>query len=135
MLLVCKYLNQILYLNQYIFFILPLKILSYVFYLVHFQSLETLIHDVLLLLENTINKYDLVEPLNNSFELSASCKNDTTWSFGNKLLAYLKMNKLILKSGLIDFDMKTGLRKNLEFYIIDGLNQSKDLVRLIDNNL
>jgi hypothetical protein len=42
------------------------------------------------------------------------------------------MNKLILKSGLIDFDTETGLRKNLEFYIIDGLNQSKDLVRLID---
>ena len=38
------------------------------------------------------------------------------------------MNKLIIKSGLIEFDCKNGLRKNMNFYIVDWLVQSTDLV-------
>jgi hypothetical protein len=40
------------------------------------------------------------------------------------------MNKLIIKSGLIDFDNKTGIRKNINFYIVDWLIQSTDLVNI-----
>lgn len=72
-----------------------------------------------------------MEPIKNSFKLtSASCKNDTSWSYGNKFLKYIKMNKLIIKSGLIDFDNKTGIRKNINFYIVDWLIQSTDLVNI-----
>ncbi len=73
----------------------------------------------------------MVEPLKNSFKILSSCNQigHIPWSYGNQLLKHLNSNKLIIKSDLIDFDSKTGLRKNQNLYIVDWLIQTTDLVK------
>jgi hypothetical protein len=89
-------------------------------------SIATFIYDAFTLIANTIDKYNLVELMNEP--ATASCSNETPWTFGITLSRYLRMNKINGLSGNIEFDQVTGVRKNISFCIVDRTKTNVDLV-------
>lgn len=93
--------------------------------MIFLKSIATFIYDAILLLSNTINKYNLTGLI--PVHSSVSCKTETPWSFGSQLIKYLKMSNFNGLSGHIEFD-EAGLRTNLTISIVDRTKNSVDLV-------
>ena len=59
-----------------------------------------------------------------------SCSNDKPWMFGAEFIKYLKLSNFKGLSGHMEFDQKTGYRKNLKLSIVDKTKTGVDLVEL-----
>ena len=59
---------------------------------------------------------------------SVSCDAETKWNFGDRFMTYLKTTKTTGLTGHIEFDEKTGLRKNLTIHIVDLIKNGLSLV-------
>lgn len=63
--------------------------------------------------------------------VKASCQREEGWSYGVKLIKYMKMTSFQGLSGNIQFDRNTGYRKNFTLYIVDKTKFGVDLVAYI----
>lgn len=88
--------------------------------------MATFVYDALLILSNTINKYNLIDSIPLIFNVS--CETDTSWSYGPEIVNYLKLTNMNGLSGHIQFDASTGFRTNLTIPIVDKVKNSVDLV-------
>ncbi len=79
-----------------------------------------------MLLANTIEKYNLFDKL--TAPKHVSCDHELPWEFGESFVTHLKMNKMSGLSGFIEFDQKTGYRKNTTLTIVDKSRNGVDLV-------
>ena len=89
------------------------------------KSEAVFIYDAFSLLANTIDKHNLIEILSDSPKLS--CSVGQPWFNGPVLMNYLKLSDFKGLSGHIEFDQKTGCRKNLTIAIVDKAEKGVDL--------
>ena len=90
------------------------------------KSEAAFIYDAFLLLANTIDRHNLADILPGS--PSVSCEAETTWSYGDEFMAFVKMSSITGLSGKIEFDATTGCRKNLTMHIVDLARNGVSLV-------
>ena len=81
----------------------------------------------MLLLTNTIDKYNLIDSINVTLN-QVTCQQEIPWSFGTEFRNYLKSNVLTGLTGNIQFNNVTGLRTNLTISIVDKIKNVIDLV-------
>lgn len=91
------------------------------------KSEAVFIYDAFSLIANTIDRHNLAEVM--IAPSSVSCQKEEPWQFGSEFMKYLKMSNFNGLSGHIEFDQRTGYRKNVTFSIVDKTKSGVDLVR------
>jgi hypothetical protein len=84
-----------------------------------------LINDLIDLISETIDKFDLHNHI--KIPLNVSCKTENIWTNGSKWKDSLKLNTLNGLSGNVQFD-SFGKRENLTFSIVEKQRNNLELV-------
>ncbi len=88
----------------------------------------------MIFIENTIDKFNLLNSIQKSFIKYPSCKTEKPWLFGKIFSNYLRDNHFYGKSGTIEFNKNTGQRQNTRLIIINKSKNKINLVKIFSNN-